>query len=183
MLDLRVRREPVWDPALRPEGEGDLEKEAFAVWWERNHDRLAHLEPRIAEQWIYRHWTHSYTAFVPLADLTWRLEKWSGDQVLEHAHMVFGGPFDADHDYKVFNGHKGFGPNRTARAMNAGTWDMPLLLLETPTGIQSHDGEAPFARYLVAEGSKRMRYLYALRARGEGGGPHEVFILSLPDLR
>ncbi|HYG27379.1 MAG TPA: hypothetical protein VD906_10770 [Caulobacteraceae bacterium] len=180
MLDLRKRYDCAWDEALRPRGEGELDKEDFTSWWERNGERLAHLAPRIAEQWIYRHWTHSYTAFVSLTDLTWRLESWSGDEVLNRAHMEFGGPFAPDDDYKIFNGARGFGPNATARAMNAGSWDMPLLLLETPSGIQTQDGEMPLVRFLVAEGSKRMRYLHALRARGEGEGPHEVFILKSP---
>lgn len=182
MLDLRKRHECAWDEALRPRGEGELEKEDFASWWDRNGEQLSHLDPRIAEQWVYRHWAHSYTSFVGLADLTWRLEAWSGDEVLERAHMEFGGPFSADHDYKVFNGAQGFGPNATARAMNGGTWDMPLLLLETPRGIHTHEGEMPLVRYLVAEGSKRMRYLHALRARGQGNGPHDVFILRSPNV-
>lgn len=86
---------------------------------------------------------------------------------------------DAEHDYAAFNAGGGFGPNSTARAMNTGTWDMPLRVLETPNGIVSHgEGDLPDIRYVVAEGSKRMRYLNALLARGEGVGPHEVFILS-----
>lgn len=154
MLDLRHRRECVWDPNMRPIGEGDLDKETFADWWQRWGLRLAHLDPRIAEQWIYRHWAHSYMAFLELAPLAWRLETWAGVQILSDVHMEFGGPMEADHDYKVFNGYRGFGPNATARPMNEGTWDIPLLVLETPSGIRSHVGDLPDVRYLVAEGSK-----------------------------
>lgn len=182
MLDLRKRYECAWDEALRPRGEGEFEKEEFATWWSRNENQLSHLDPRIAEQWIYRHWAHSYTTFVDLGELTWRLETWSGDDVLKNAHMEFGGPFAPEHDYAAFNGARGFGPNLTARSMNEGTWDIPLLLLETPSGIHTHDGELPLVRYLVAEGSKRMRYLCALRKRGEGQGPHDVFILTSPHI-
>lgn len=180
MLDLRQRRECVWDDELRPIGEGEIEKEPFAAWWARHGSTLGHLEPRIAEQWVYRHWSNSYMSFLDLTPLQWRLESWTGDQILAQAHMEFGGPFDANHDDEVFNGGHGFGPNQTARAMNAGTWDMPLLLLDTPSGIQSFVSDLPDVRFVVAEGSKRMRYLYAQRARGAGEGPHDVFILSSP---
>ncbi len=182
-LDLRRRWECVWDAAMRPIGEGEHHKETFEAWWGRWRERLSHLDPRIAEQWVYRHWCHSYMAFLNLDDITWRLEIWPGEAILGRVWMEFGGPMDAAHDYAAFNGVGGFGPIATARAMNAGTWDMPLLVLETPTGIVSHDeGEMPDVRFVVAEGSKRMRYLNALLARGEGAGPHELFILSTPQI-
>jgi hypothetical protein len=178
MLDLRRRDECVWDPAMRPIGEGDFNKEPFEDWWLRFGARLTNLEPRIAEQWIFRHWAHSYMAFLELGTITWRLESWTGDRILADAHLEFGGPMDAAHDYQAFNGHKGCDPIRTAQEMNQGTWDMPLLVLETPSGIRGYEGELPDVRYVVAEGSKRMRYLHALRHRGEGAGPHEVFVLT-----
>jgi len=64
--------------------------------------------------------------------------------------------------------------------MSEGAWDMPLLVLETPEGIMGYDGELPEVRYVVAEGSKPMCYLNALRHRGEGAGPHELFIMTTP---
>ncbi len=48
-----------WDDALRPIGESTSHKEPFDIWWKRCGQRLNHLHPMIAEQWIYRHWTHS----------------------------------------------------------------------------------------------------------------------------
>lgn len=179
-LDLSRRRDCVWDPEMRPIGEGDHHKESFEIWWGRWASQLDHLDPRIAEQWIYRHWCGSYMAFLDLAAVTWRLESWSGDRILSDIHLEFGGPMNAEHDYYAFNHGEGFGPIPTARAMNTGTWDIPLLVLETPNGIRSECEELPDVRYVVAEGSKRMRYLNALRSRGEGDGPHELFILSTP---
>lgn len=46
--------------------------------------------------------------------------------------------------------------------------------------LMSLEGQLPDIRYVVAEGSKRMRYLHALRQRGEGAGPHELFVLTTP---
>lgn len=180
-LDLRRRWDCVWDEAMRPIGEGDHHKESFEAWWDRWSERLGHLDPRIAEQWIYRHWRHSYMAFLALEPITWRMESWSGDRILAEVHLEFGGPMAPDHDYKAFNGKGDFGPNATARAMNGGTWDMPLLVLETPAGILSHEGARPDVRFVVAEGSKRMRYLAALRCLGQADGPHDLFVLSTPE--
>lgn len=167
---------------MRPIGEGDFEKESFESWWQRFGGRLANLEQRIAEQWVYRHWAHSYTAFLELEPITWRLESWPGDRILAEVHLEYGGPMDAEHDFRAFNGHRGRSPISTARAMNEGTWDMPLLALETPSGIVSSDGDLPDVRFVVAEGSKRMRYLNALRHRGDGEGPHNLFIMTTPQV-
>jgi hypothetical protein len=180
VLDLRRRDECAWDIDMRPIGEGEINKESFTEWWRRFGPRLAHLDPRIAEQWIHRHWANSYMAFLNLELLTWRVEVWPSERILSEVHMEFGGPMDADHDYIAFNGRYGFGPNATAKAMNEGTWDIPLLVLATPTGIRSFDGDLPDVRYVVAEGSKRMRYLHALQRRGQGCGPHELIILNTP---
>lgn len=182
MLDLRQHRDIVWDAALRPINDGEIDKESFDQWWGRHSAQLDHLDPRIAEQWIHRHWAHSYMRFLELPPITWRREAWDGDRILAEVHMEFGGPMDAEHDYKAFNGHRGLAPIQTARAMNDGTWDMPLLVLETPSGIRSIEGDLPNVRFVVAEGSKRMRYLNALRHRGDGVGPHELFILTTPQV-
>lgn len=178
MLDLRRRWERVWDERLRPINEGEDDKESFTEWWARHKEALAHLDPLIAEQWVYKHWSTSYTAFLPLEDVTWRRERWPADQILAQVRMEFGGPMDPEHDFRAFNGRDGFGPLPTAVALNQGSWDIPLLLLETPFGIRSPDGDFPEVRFVVAEGSKRMRYLNALRHRGEAPGPHDVFILE-----
>src|SRR3569832_1808240 len=140
MLDLRKRRECVWDLAMRPVGEGDHSKEPFAPWWARWGGLLAHLHPRIAAQWVFCLWCHSYMAFLELASITWRLESWPGDQILSEIHLEFGGPMLADHDYETFNRGGGFGPIATARAMITGTWYVPLVALATPNGIRSGGG-------------------------------------------
>ncbi len=185
MLDLRRRWECVWDCGLRPVGhngdDGIAAKEPFAAWWARHAEALAHLHPQIAEQWIYRHWSDSYMAFLPLPALTWRREHWDADRILRDVRLEFGGPMDAGYDYHAMNSSDGFGPISTARALNTGTWDMPLLALSTPNGVRSLDGDLPEVRFVVAEGAKRMRYLNALRARSEAPGPHEVLILESPD--
>lgn len=168
---------------MRPVGHDEDEKETFQAWWQRWDGRLANLEPRIAEQWIYRHWCRSYMAFLELKPITWSEEVWSGDQILANVHMEFGGPMDPIWDFDQFNGARGLGPISTARAMNTGTWDMPLLVLKTPNGLHSAEGELHEVRFVVAEGSKRMRYLNALRHRGEGAGPHALLVLSTPQAR
>ena len=52
------------------------------------------------------------------------------------------------------------------------------LVMETVGGIDSYEGPLPHIRFILIEGSKRMRYLNALHARGEVTGPHQLYILS-----
>jgi hypothetical protein len=56
--------------------------------------------------------------------------------------------------------------------------DAPIIILETPEGIRSYDGDMPDVRFVVIEGSKRMRYLNALYHRGDKTGPHLLYILT-----
>jgi hypothetical protein len=181
MLELRRRYESVWDPALKPVGHGDFSPEGFDSWWQRNAARLANLHPQIAEQWVFRHWQWSPFRFIRLDCLSWRSEVWTSAQVLDQVHMEFGGPMNPVHDYEVMH-EETTGPTRTARYWRAGTWNIPLTVLETPEGFIGHEGEFPAIRFVLVEGTLRLRYLNALVRRGVGTGPHEVYILSSRDL-
>ena len=111
--------------------------------------------------------------------ISWELVAWPSSKILSDVHLEFGGPMNPDNDYRAFNPHGCLTP--TARALNQGTWDIPLLVLSTPNGIRSITGELPHVRFIVAEGSKRMRYLNALYHRNEALGPHDLFIMHSPD--
>lgn len=182
MLELRNRNEEAWPEELRPIGDGDIEMEAFAPWWERHRPRLVHLHPLIAEQWIYRHFRGTRFRFLPLDDLVWRQEEWTTDAFLGAVHLEFGEPDEPWRDYEIFQrgGWNGT-PLLTAQGWRNGSWDVPPVVLETPDGVRSYDDPLPDVRYLVIEGSKRFRYLRALNDQGEPTGPHEVFVLSSPD--
>lgn len=82
-------------------------------------------------------------------------------------------------DYQVFREGRG-GPLETARRWR-GSWNIPILVLETPAGIRCYDGNLPDVRFVLVEGSKRPRYLNALRHRGEETEPHLLYVLTLED--
>jgi hypothetical protein len=113
--------------------------------------------------------------FLAPDQLRWRQETWSSAKILERVHMEYGGPFDVDFDYQVLH----VAQTRTARYWLNGTWNIPMLILETPVGVQTYNGPLPQVRFVLVEGSLRMRYLNALHARGEPTGPHQVFVLTL----
>jgi len=180
MLDITLR-ELAWSAELMPVGEGDLEKEGFDAWWARNRVRLSHLEPRIAEQLVHRHWRHSPYCFLDLDRLTWRLERWSSARIIDDVYMP-GWDLDPEFDYDAFNRNNRFGGHPTSRPMNAtGTWDYPIVLLETPNGVRDRPEERPDVRFLLIEGHSRRRYLNALMARCLAQPDHEVFVMSYRD--
>lgn len=178
MLDLKRRHEVRWDPVLKPIGHGDFGAEDFDTWWGRNGGRLPNLHPEIAEQWVFRHWRWSPFRFLPLETLSWRRDLWTSKQILEQVHLEFGGPMEPVHDYKVMHDAP-LGPTSTARYWRDGTWNMPLLVLELPEGISGYDGELPEVRFVLVEGSLRLRYLNALVHRGQETGPHVLYILTM----
>jgi hypothetical protein len=61
---------------------------------------------------------------------------------------------------------------------STGTWDYPIVVMETPDGISGWGQSWPDLRFLLIEGHSRFRYLNALHHRGEGNSTHELFILN-----
>ncbi|MCY1083745.1 hypothetical protein [Archangium lansingense] len=68
----------------------------------------------------------------------------------------------------------------TVAALLRGTWDYPIVVLETPSGIRRREGPARGDRFLLIEGHQRTRYLNVLAHRGVRTGPHQVFVLQSP---
>lgn len=85
---------------------------------------------------------------------------------------------DPDFNHAVFHG-KDFEPGRTMDA--TGTWNIPPVILEAPSGLLTDEGARPEARYRLIEGHQRRCYLHALTSHREGrpGATHEVFLLTL----
>jgi hypothetical protein len=69
----------------------------------------------------------------------------------------------------------------TARALDSGTWDFPMVLLSTPGGVIDGNRPLPDVRLVIVEGHQRHRYLNALHALGHPPeGPHDTIILHSP---
>lgn len=176
MFDLRADLPAAWSEELKPRGESTLQKEPFEAWWARNKFVLSNLHPEIAEQWIYRHWTYSPYCHLPLSELTWRVERWPTVRIIEELRLNrVAGEWNSEFDYKVFHG-KEFEPGRTMDAV--GTWNIPIIIIETPHGVLSRSGPHPDARYWLIEGHQRLRYLNALHERNSCAAEHAIFVLA-----
>ena len=180
IFDTRGHSASAWDESLMPAGFGTAQKERVEDWKKRNNRTLAHLHPTISEQWIYRHWTSSPYKNLPIEGLTWRQEKWKTDKILDEVFRRWpSGPLEPECDYDVFHG-KAFEPALTMD--RTGSWNIPIVILETPEGVRTSSGTVPNVRYCLIEGHQRVRYLNALKFRGECAGEHLVFIVSSPAL-
>jgi hypothetical protein len=174
-------REIAWSHELMPRNYDSWDRETFASWRERNVAEVGHLPDRLSEQWVYRHWCHSPFKFLPLADLAFTSEAWSGDKILSNAFRLYGGELNAQFDYQTFQRKGGDDRHATAKALDQGTWDYPMILLSTPHGIIDFDTMHLGVRYVIVEGHQRHRYLNALHVLGKPPqGPHEVMIISSP---
>lgn len=181
MIDLDVNPDPVWPGHLKPRGEGTSDKEDFAAWWFRHRGELAHIDPNLCEQWIHRHWKHSPFAYLPLGTLTWRRETVSGEHILLSVHRKFASTLNPDFDYATFQPMGNWKKHPTSAALDTGTWDYPIIVLSTPTGIRSRDRVLPDVRLVLVEGHQRHRYLNALHKLGRApSGPHDIFIIESP---
>ena len=171
--------ESCWPVELRPVGEGSFEKETFESWWARNQSRLSHLPSDLCEQWIYKHWTNSPFDFLPLESLTWERQTWGGEELLRSIYRAWGGDLHPEFDYRTFQRKGGNDRHPTARALDVGTWDYPMVLLSTPHGVVDFGEVRPKVRLVIVEGHQRHRYLNALHVLNRPPmGPHEVIVLK-----
>ena len=113
--------------------------------------------------------------FLDLDRLSWRLERWKGDRIIRDVHARWD-TMDADWDHRIFFERS----MPTGRPFEAtGTWDFPIIVLETPKGIKEVTGMMPEIRYLLIEGHLRRRCLNAVMSKGEAAPEHELFVMSL----
>jgi len=176
IFDTRGRSASAWDKSLMPAGFGTAQKEPLESWEKRNHRALAHLHPAISEQWIYRHWSSSPYKNLPIEGLTWRQERRKTDKILDEVFRRWpSGPLEPEFDYNTFHG-KGFEPALTMD--KTGSWNYPIVILETPEGIRTSSSTLANVRYCLIEGHQRVRYLNALKSRGECADEHLAFIIS-----
>lgn len=169
-----------WHFSLKRQGDDTFDPEPFDEWWGRVSSALSHLPKDLCEQWIYRHWFNSSFSFLPLDKLTCVREQWDGDKVLASVYRTTDDELNPQFDYDTF--HRGGGEDRhqTAVALDSGTWDFPIVLLATPSGVINNGQSRPNVRYVLVEGHQRHRYLNALHALGRApAGTHEVLILSV----
>jgi len=85
---------------------------------------------------------------------------------------------EPDLNYRVLHCEGAFGPLPTARALNQGTWDIPLLALETERNPLADRRDAG-VRFVVAEGSSEWIF-NALRHRGAAPGPTSFSYWRVP---
>lgn len=105
----------------------------------------------------------------------------SGEALLARVYRAWGGELDARFDYEVFQSRGGDDRHATAKALDDGTWDYPLVVLATPHGVQNEGDIHGAVRLVIVEGHQRHRYLAALHALGRPPvGPHEIYIISSP---
>lgn len=158
-----------------------MSKESFAAWWGRNRGSLNHLPADLCEQWIYKHLTNSPFCFPPLDSLSWSRACWTGEKLLASVYRAWGGELEPSFDYATFQGRGGDDRLQTAVALDAGTWDYPMVLLSTPDGVIDLGEVRPDVRFVIVEGHQRHRYLNAMHALGRPPmGPHQVIILHTP---
>lgn len=179
MLKVDRSEQKLWTNRLKPSGQGSHDKEHFSEWWLRNSSSLLNLHPLICEQWIYRHWHYSPWAFLPLRKLSWKLSELGTDEIIDNVYRVFATTLHPEYDFRVFNPENS-NQLPTARPFSdTGTWDYPILTLETPNGVDDGFNQIPDAKLCLIEGHQRHRYLNALKHRGIRTGPHKMFILTL----
>lgn len=161
-----------WKERLKPVGESTWEKESFSAWWERHSVEFTHLDPQVLEQWVHRHWYHSRFRRLPLERLRSRREFWPTERILKEVYND--DHIAPEHDFKAI------ADVHTGEVMLAtGTWDYPMLILNTPDGFKDWSGEHPDVRFRLIEGHRRFRFLNALFHRKQGLPLHEVIIIKL----
>lgn len=189
MLKLTGRRS--WPSRLQPVGESTLEKEPFSTWYARNKAGLEHLDPRILEQWVYKHWIYSPYTGLPLDTLTSTIEIWKSSKLIAEVGFIdeinvitrgdeLGGSDGVEFLARfVHRDGRTFEPGTTMSS--TGTWNFPILVIESPGGFWVNGFDFPSWRYWLIEGHLRFRYLRALHVAGLPDRDHEVLFVRYPE--
>jgi hypothetical protein len=172
--------ECAWDSALKPIGEF-WNREAFDLWWDRCQTQVGHLHPMIAEQWVHRPWGESPYRHLPIEQLRWCLEEWDTSKILEKVYVRrHFGEFHPDSDLQyIQNTDSQKFKSLQAHLKATGTWDYPIVVIETPEGVLDYDTLFPEFRFCLIEGHKRLRYLNVFASQSLTANRHDVFVLTL----
>ncbi len=182
MINLeKLRYCTVWPEELaRIEGEFLGDAEPFSDWRERTRELTGALPNEVCEQWVYRHGTQSPFTFLDLSKLHCEEQVWPA-----HDFPIRIGTFRGneamtpEHDFKVFNDRYLTGlAASTASTLNAGKWEYAPVVLSTAGGFICSIGEHINKDFLLIEGHKRFRYLYALLTKGVDVEPQRVWVLT-----
>jgi hypothetical protein len=183
MIDL-MASQIVWPGELQPIRPNEYEKEPFQSWWHRCKDKLGHLPHKVCEQWVYRHWEETGYGFLPLENLSCRLEQWETGRILASIGIWDEGLItdeghkycSASWDYDVVR-EKGGEPLETME--KTGTWNIPIIVLQSDSGFGTFRGPRPDIHYWLIEGHKRIRCLNALAHYSKPASNHLLYVLDL----
>jgi len=172
-----------WPKRWAPQNAGTFNQESFASWWPRVEADLGHLDPRVAEQWIHRHWHLSPYFGFDVKRARSELRRLSTATIMDAVRTVDDRQpseiADPDKIYAMFN-PKGMAAFEPALTMNTtGTWNMPVLVVESDHGFVYNREQFPDAHFWLIEGHQRQRYLRALAYKGKAAPEHEVLILAV----
>jgi len=148
-----------WPEKWAPANAGTFEQEPFASWWPRVEADLGHLDPRVAEQWIHRHWDLSDYFGFDVRRVRSELRRLRTTIIVDAIRSVDdlqpGDIGDPNQVYAMFN-RNGSAALEPALTMNAtGTWNMPVLVVESRDGFVYRQKQFPDARLWLIEGHQR----------------------------
>jgi hypothetical protein len=167
-----------WVPSLEPIGFDTSNKESFEAWWGRCGEMVNGLHQMIAEQWIFRHWDKSPYCDLPIHRLSWRLESWTAQDLSKIFLRPQFGPLAPEEDFVEFSN----GTSEPWKSLNEiGTWNYPIIVLETPEGVIAEGKHLPDVRFCLIEGHQRYRFLKAWQGRAHTAAEHSVFVLTLEE--
>tara|TARA_R110001599_G_C11978273_1_gene634637 strand:+ start:89 stop:643 length:555 start_codon:yes stop_codon:yes gene_type:complete len=179
LIDLSKYAPSTWPPHLAPIGEG-FQKEPFITWWLRNRQELQHLDKRICEQWIYRHWGYTDFDFLELERLSYKSIFLSAQEIVYSVAYDRGVTLTPETDRYVFERSAAGIPIAPATAFQRlNTWDYPIITLEAAGGYIGRRASSLEPSLVLIEGHQRFRYLTSLVHHYDAPeGPHEVFVLK-----
>lgn len=167
--------EPHRDSSGRPSEEPDR----YAL---RMQQKLLPAWPaEVLIEWLYRHAGHLYD-YAPLRfeNFTFICESWSLEDI--PGREAFADPKFCDDfldvEVRATNRHDWL----AIYMQNHGTWNTPILLLDTPRPEITMPGGWPLRYpYHLLEGHRRLSFLNGLRNSGKAASKHDVWVVRLSD--
>ncbi|WP_437324947.1 hypothetical protein [Sorangium sp. So ce381] len=136
------------------------------------------------EQWVFRHWSYSEYFGLPLRGLKCRAVYLETNTLLAVGAGGNAIPDRTPESLLAVFEHMRELPCQPMITMNStGTWDFPVLLLESPNGFVYRGRQEHAPKLWLIEGHLRVRYLMALAAHGVVQKEHSALVLAYDSTR
>jgi len=168
---------------VAPRGADSGSREPFETWFQRIRDVIPHVPASVARDWLYLNWGGSPYDWLPLAQMRFEAMRCKNAEILS-VGVGRGVGREAFLNWSRELGREGSHHRKIPLGqymLEHRTWPVPILVLDSSTGLTPPPGET-LARFHLVEGHMRLAFHHHLATSGQALDDHEVWLARIRKL-